>query len=216
MSEVNLLDLYPRAKRDLDHRAQVSAENRAIAKKFGKEFFDGTRDQGYGGYKYDGRWVAIVKRIKDYYKLTPKASILDVGCGKGFMLHDFRSVMPECVISGIDISQYAIENAMDDVKPFVKVANCNNLPYADKSFDLIISINTVHNLKYDECKKSIQEIERVGRKYKFIVVDAYANEEEKVRMYKWNLTAETILPVEEWKKLFKESGYSGDYYWFTP
>lgn len=216
MAEINLMDLYPRVKRDLDHRAAISAENRVIARKFGKEFFDGNRDQGYGGYRYDGRWIPIVKRMRDYYRLEDNVSILDVGCGKGFMLHDFKLAMPSCSIAGIDISVYAIENAMDDVKPFVRVANCKELPYSSKSFDFVVSINTVHNLKKDECRKAVQEIERIGRKHKFIVVDAYRNDEEKERMYKWNLTAETIMHVDDWIKFFKEAGYTGDYYWFTP
>jgi ubiquinone/menaquinone biosynthesis C-methylase UbiE len=216
MAEINLLDIYPRAKRDLDRRAAVSAETRAIAKKFEKEFFDGSRDHGYGGYKYDGRWVSIVKKMRDHYKLADNCRVLDVGCGKGFMLHDFKLVMPDCTVAGIDISNYAIENSMEDVKPFLKVANCRELAYPDKSFDCVISINTVHNLPKEECGKAIQEIERVSRGAKFIVVDAYKNEEEKVRMYKWNLTAETIMHVDDWIKFFKKIGYTGDYYWFTP
>lgn len=216
MGEVNLLDLYPRVKRDLDHRAAVSEENRKIAKRFGKEFFDGNRDQGYGGFKYDGRWVAIVKRMRDYYKLEETAGILDVGSGKGFMLHDFKLIMPKCTVAGIDISEYAIDQTMEEVKPFCRVANCKDLPYEDRSFDLVISINTVHNLKREECKRAIQEIERVGKKHMFIVVDAYKDDDEKARMYKWNLTAETILHADQWKELFEEAGYTGDYYWFTP
>lgn len=216
MPEINLLDLYPRAKRDLDHRAQVSEENRKVAKQFGLEFFDGNRDQGYGGYKYDGRWVAIAKRFKDHYGLSDTASILDVGCGKGFLLHDFKLIMPNCHIAGIDISSYAIEHAMEDVKPFLKVANCLKLPYPDKSFDFIVSINTVHNLPIEQCQQSLSEIQRVSRRAMFVVVDAYKDDDEKKRMYKWNLTAETILHADEWIKLFSRAGYTGDYYWFTP
>ena len=158
MPEINLLDFYPKVKRDLEHRAEVSAENRAIAKQFGKEFFDGTRDQGYGGYRYDGRWVPIVKRMIEHYSLPKNARILDVGCAKGFMLHDFKAALPESQIAGIDISEYAIDNALEDVKEFVQVADCRSLPYDDHSFDLVISITTVHNVVLDECKKALKEI----------------------------------------------------------
>ncbi len=216
MAEVNLLDIYPRAKRNLEHRAQVSDENRKIAKQFGKEFFDGHRDQGYGGYKYDGRWVAIVKRFQEHYHLKDNASILDVGCGKGFMLHDFKLVMPQCQVAGLDISSYAIENSMPDVKPMLTVGNCKKLPYADKSFDLVIAINTVHNLVRNECIQALSEIQRVSRGNSFVVVDAYKDEDERKRMYQWNLTAETILHADDWQKLFAEAGYTGDYFWFTP
>ncbi len=216
MAEINLLDRYPRAQRNLEERAQVSEANRKVAKQFGPEFFDGQRDQGYGGYKYDGRWVAIAKRFQQHYGLADNAAILDIGCGKGFLVHDFKLVMPNCRIAGLDISSYAIENAMPDIKPLLTVANCKSLPYADKSFDLVIAINTVHNLPYDECRQALSEIQRVSRGHAFVVVDAYKNDEEKERMFKWNLTAETILHADDWQKLFAQAGYTGDYFWFTP
>jgi ubiquinone/menaquinone biosynthesis C-methylase UbiE len=194
----------------------VSGANRAMAKQFGQDFFDGSRDVGYGGYKYDGRWVAIAKRFKEYYGLADNAAILDVGCAKGFMLHDFKALMPQAQVAGVDISSYAIDRAMEDVKPFLKVGNCKSLPFPDKSFDLVIAINTVHNLPYAECAQALSEIERVSRKHKFIVVDAYKNDEEKERMYQWNLTAETILHADDWQKLFAQAKYTGDYLWFTP
>lgn len=216
MAEVNLLDFYPKAKRNLEHRSQIADANRAIAKQFGKEFFDGTRDEGYGGYRYDGRWVPIVKRMKEYYRLPDDARILDVGCGKGFMLHDLKILMPEATVAGLDISQYAIDNAMEDMRPYVRVGDCRTLSYPDHSFDLVVSINTVHNVPYEECLQSVREIERVGRAHKFIVVDAYRNEDEHKKLMMWNLTAETILHVDAWKELFRKAGYTGDYYWFTP
>lgn len=210
------MDFYPRIKRNVEHRAKVSPKDRALARKFGKEFFDGTRNQGYGGYRYDGRWVPIVKRMIEHYSLPPNARVLDVGCGKGFMLHDFKAALSKGRFAGIDISEYAIANAMDDVKEYVEVADCRELPYDDHVFDLVVSINTIHDVPYEECKTSLKEIERVGRKHKFIVVDAYRNEEEKERIFKWNLTAETILHTKDWEKLFAEAGYTGDYYWFIP
>lgn len=216
MAEVNLMDFYPKAKRDVEHRARVNAKDRALARKFGKEFFDGTRDQGYGGYRYDGRWIPVVKRMIEHYSLSPNASILDIGCGKGFMLYDFKEALPLATLAGIDISAYAIDNAMEDIKDFVEVSDCKKLPYDNHTFDLVISINTIHDVSYKDCKKALQEIERVGRAHKFIVVDAYRNNEEKERIFKWNLTAKTILHTDDWKKLFADGGYTGDYYWFIP
>lgn len=216
MAEVNLLDHYPRATRNLTHRAAVAEANRQIAKQFGHEFFDGHRDQGYGGYRYDGRWVSVVTRMRDHYALAPDASILDVGCGKGFTLHDFKTLLPQSTVAGIDISSYAIANAMDDMRPFVQVGDCRALPFPDHAFDLVFSVNTVHNVPYDACVRAVAEIERVARNRKFIVVDAYRNEEEHRRLLQWNLTAETILHVDAWVELFAKAGYTGDYYWFTP
>ncbi len=216
--EINLLINYPKAKRNIKERgATKTEEDRAIARQFGKEFFDGERRHGYGGFSYMDRfWTPVVPTFKNHYQLTSESSILDVGAAKGFMLYDFHRLIPNLKISGIDISPYAIENAKEEVKPFLQVANAISLPYEDNSFDLVISINTVHNLEKDDLAKALQEIERVSRKNSFITVDAYRNDEEKELMYHWNLTAKTIMHVEEWKAFFNEIGYTGDYYWFIP
>jgi ubiquinone/menaquinone biosynthesis C-methylase UbiE len=185
-----------------------------IAKHFGQVFFDGDRKYGYGGYKYDGRWKSVVARFKEYYGLKDNASILDVGCGKGFMLHDFKELMPACTVAGIDISEYAIENSMPDMKPFLKIASAEKLPYPDKSFDLVISINSVHNLPQERLKIALREIERVSRGHSYITVDAWRNDEEKENLFKWVLTAESMMHVDDWEKMFDEIGYTGDYWWF--
>ena len=216
MAEINLLDLYPRSKRPIEERARlVTEEHREIARQFGKEYFDGDRLYGYGGYYYHPRfWQATVRRFHDYYRLAEDASVLDVGCAKGFMLHDFKELMPNLTIAGIDISEYAIEHAIETVKPFLRVGNARELPYEDNSFDLVISINTIHNLPLEECKQALREIQRVSRKHAFITMDAWRMEEERERMMKWNLTALTYMHVNDWKELFAEVGYMGDYYWF--
>ena len=217
MAEIDLLIDYPRPKRNLEERAsEKSEEDIRIARQFGKEFFDGPRSQGYGGYRDDGRWIPVARRIINYYGLKPGMSILDVGCAKGFALSDFLKVMPGLKVAGIDVSEYAIENSPESVRQFLKVANAKGLPFPDKSFDLVISVNTVHNLALEDCKKAISEIERVKKNFAFITLDAYRDEEEKKRMLMWNLTGLTILSVDDWKKLFEEVGYTGDYYWFIP
>ena len=216
MAEVNLLDLYPRSKRPIEERGKlVTEEHRRIARQFDKEYFDGDRLYGYGGYSYHPRfWQATVKRFRDYYRLAEDASVLDVGCAKGFMLHDFKELMPNLTIAGIDISEYAIEHAIEIVKPFLRVGNAKELLYEDNSFDLVISINTIHNLPLEECKQALREIQRVTRKHTFITMDAWRTEEERERMMKWNLTALTYMHVDDWKELFAKVGYTGDYYWF--
>jgi SAM-dependent methyltransferase len=216
--EIDLLVNYPKTKRNLDERlASKNEVDRAIARQFGREFFDGDRNQGYGGFKYMSRfWQPVIPTFKDYWQLTGSSSLLDVGCAKGFMLHDLKELIPGITVKGIDISQYAIDQAMEDIKSHVQVSNATHLPFADKSFDVVISINTVHNLERVECGLALQEIERVSRGKSFITVDAFRNDEEKERMHAWNLTAKTIMSVDEWIAFFKEVGYTGDYFWFIP
>lgn len=216
--EIDLLVNYPKTKRNLEERAAEKSEaDRIIARQFGKDFFDGNRRHGYGGFNYMPKfWQPVVPTFQEYWKLNSQSSLLDVGCGKGFMLYDIKEAIPGISIAGIDISSYAIENAMDDVKPFLKISNAIKLPYPDKSFDVVISINTIHNLERNECAIALQEIERVSRGKSFITVDAYRNDIEKERMYAWNLTAKTIMSVDEWILFFKEVGYTGDYFWFIP
>lgn len=216
--EIDLLKNYPKANRDLSERLANKTERvRQIARKFGKDFFDGDRDYGYGGFNYSPRfWEPVVPTFKEHFQISKENSVLDVGCAKGFMMFDFSRLIPGLTIKGIDISQYAIENAMEEMKPHVQVANAKCLPFDNDSFDFVISINTIHNLERSECALAVREIERVSRLGSFITVDAYRSEEEKERMFAWNLTAKTIMSVEEWEYFFKELDYTGDRFWFLP
>lgn len=216
--EINLLSKYPKSKRNLDERSAVKNEKiRSIARKFGKEFFDGDRNYGYGGFNYHPKfWQPVVPDFINYWKLDDNKSLLDVGCAKGFMLYDLKSKIPGLKIQGIDVSNYAIKNSKEEVRQYLSVANATNLPFPDNSFDVVISINTIHNLDEENCGKALREISRVSKKNSFITVDAYRNEIEREQMLKWNLTAETIMSVDKWKEFFKKHGYDGDYYWFIP
>ena len=216
--EINLMKNYPKTKRDpLSRAAEKIDEDRIIARRFDKDFFDGDRKVGYGGFNYHPRfWQPVVPTFQRHYNLTSKSSILDVGSGKGFMMYDFSLLIPGITVKGIDISKYAIENTIEEMKQYVQVANAISLPFPDNSFDLVISINTVHNLEKEECGIALQEIDRVSRDSSFVVVDAYCTEEGKKLMYAWNLTGMTIMHIDEWKKFFNEIVYTGDYYWFMP
>lgn len=216
--EIDLMVNYPRTKRDVKERGNTKTEeDRNLARQFGREFFDGDRRHGYGGFYYHPRfWQPVIPTFQKHFSLTNSSKILDVGCAKGFMLHDFMELVPGVKVSGVDVSSYAIENALESVRSHLKVADVRNLPFKDRSFDLVISINTVHNLDGDDLVKALQEIERVAKGKSFITIDAYRNDEEKEAMLAWNLTAKTILHVDEWKALFQKVGYTGDYYWFMP
>lgn len=216
--EIDLLVNYPKAKRNLDERAaSKTEEDRAIARQFGKDFFDGDRRHGYGGFNYMPRfWQPVVPTLKEHFALDAGSSLLDVGCAKGFMLHDLAELIPGITVAGIDVSAYAIEHAIEDMKPFVQVADARELPFPDKSFDVVISINTIHNLERADLAQALREIERVARRGAFVTVDAYRDEDERQRMMAWNLTAKTIMHVDEWVAFFDECGYTGDYFWFIP
>ena len=215
---IDLLKNYPKTRRNVKERGATKTNaHREIARQFGKEFFDGDRKYGYGGFSYQEKfWSPVVPTFQEFYRLTKSDSVLDVGCAKGFMLYDFQRLIPGLKVAGVDISEYAIDNALIDIRRCVQVANATCLPYEDDSFDLVISVNTIHNLEVGELVRALQEIERVSRRNSFVTVDAYNSDEEKEAMYAWNLTAKTILSVAEWKTLFWDAGYTGDYYWFTP
>jgi|TARA_B110000881_G_C18416815_1_gene433877 ubiquinone/menaquinone biosynthesis C-methylase UbiE len=216
--EIDLLEKYPKAKRDLNAREQTKSEKvREIARKFEKDFFDGGREYGYGGFNYNEKyWIEVVKDFQKYWKLDSNSKVLDVGCAKGFMIYDIMKLIPEIKVKGIDISKYAIENSKEEVKEYLMVGDAKNLPFEDNEFDVVISINSIHNLDIENCGKALREIERVSKKNSFITVDAYRDDNEKKRMEAWNLTAKTIMSVEDWKYFFKKNNYSGDFFWFIP
>jgi len=241
MREIDLLR-GPKVRKDFKENWRTE-ENRKIAKRFDKEFFDGDRINGYGGYIYDGRWKKVVNDLKEIYGINSESSVLDIGCAKGFLLYDLQDMIPRIKVSGIDISEYAVNHAMDGfgnyminhkinkenpkkleeiarkkVLPFMIIGSADKLPYADNSFDVVLNINTIHNLPKKKCKIALQEMIRVCRNKKdmFIQVDSYRNDEEKKRMkLSWNLTALTIMYTNDWLKFFKQEGYDGDYFWTT-
>lgn len=203
-----------------DYLARVTQRDKAevaeLAIQYDYDYWDGSRETGYGGYKYDGRWRKVADAMVAAYGIKPGMRVLDVGSGKGFLLHDFKEAVPGIEISGIDISKYAIEHSMDDVKPFVQLANANKLPFPDKHFDLVISITTLHNLYNYDLHAALKEIERVSRGGKYICVEAYRNEREKVNLMYWQLTCRAFHTPQEWEFIFEQAGYTGDheFIWF--
>jgi SAM-dependent methyltransferase len=216
MVEVNLMDCYPRSRRPVAARGEhVSEAMRDAARRFGESYFDGDRLTGYGGYRYDPRfWTATVRRFRDHYDLPQDARILDIGCAKGFMIRDFKALLPRADIRGVDVSTYAIAHADPAARPFVAVASADSLPFADASFDLVISINCIHSLPYDRCLRALREMQRVSRGRSFLTVDAWRDDLEMARLLQWNLTGQTFFHVDRWKEIFLEVGYTGDYWWF--
>jgi SAM-dependent methyltransferase len=213
VAEINLLARYPRAKRNLVARKLGQADNRLIARQFGREYFDGTRDQGYGGYRYDGRWLPIARDIVAHYRLAPGDRVLDIGCAKGFLMRDLMAVVPGLDVWGLEISSYAIESCHPDARGRIVRGTAQRLPFASNSFAAAICINVIHNLHYDACVEAVREIERAAPGRGYIQVDAYRNDNERDIFLDWVLTADTFGKPEMWRELFERAGYSGDYYW---
>ena len=221
--EIDLLAKYPRTTRDIETRgATKTLEDIAIARKFGVDFFDGDRRYGYGGYSPDAdRWRGVVDDIiLEYGEIN---SFLDIGCGKGGLVRAVKDRLPRCLAHGVDISNYAITAGKEAHKGVIHRQDLRTLdvrdlagePYTYQRYDLVVSINTIHNLPRFGCLRALDNIQAIGKRA-FVMVDAYKTVEEEQRLRDWNLTALTLLHVDDWLKLFSEAGYAGDYGWWLP
>ncbi len=183
-----------------------------VAGRFGAEYWDGERRYGYGGYRYDGRWRGIAEKLVGRYALRAGARVLDVGCGKGYLLHELAAVVPGLEVRGLDVSAYALAAAKEEVKPFLQLGTAAQLPFADESFDLVVSLGTLHNLALADLWAALGEIERVGRgANKYVMVESYRNEREKMNLLYWQLTCKSFYAVADWEWLYARVGYRGDY-----
>ena len=206
--------LHRRTKRDYIGRV-VSSDKAAcaeVAKRYGRDYWDGERRHGYGGYAYDGRWRPVAEAMAKHYDLRPAHRVLDVCCGKGYLLYEFAQAVPGLAIAGIDISKYAISHAKDEVRPFLQVGHAKSLPYPDRAFDLVVSLGGLHNLPIKELFDAIREIERVGKgRKKYIMVESWRNERERANLLYWQLTCESFHDVENWEWIYRQCDYQGDW-----
>ncbi|MDF1756998.1 MAG: class I SAM-dependent methyltransferase [Legionellaceae bacterium] len=214
MQEINLLQSLPNTKRNIQAR-QVGKDLDVIkvAKQFGEMYFDGPRTYGYGGYRYDGRWISVAKDIVKHFNLGPGSKVLDVGCAKGFLVKDLMIVCPDLEVYGLDISEYALKNCEPEVSGRLHLGSADNLPFPDNSFDAVISINTIHNFSRHGAIKALSEMQRVSKGGCFVQVDSYHTVEQKELFEDWVLTAEFHDYPDEWMSVFNDAGYKGDYYW---
>jgi protein-L-isoaspartate(D-aspartate) O-methyltransferase len=206
-------NLHNRTRRNYLERVTEfdKAECAVVAKRYGRDYWDGERQYGYGGYRYDGRWLPVAQAMAQHYGLKRGDRILDIGCGKAYLLYEFTRAVPGVEVAGIDISDYAIANAKEEVRPFLQVGTAAKLPYPDRHFDFVVSLTTFHNLKIDGLFAALAEAERVGRSGKYIMIESYRNEREKMNLLYWQLTCESFYSPEEWQWLMTKAGYSGDY-----
>jgi SAM-dependent methyltransferase len=198
-----------------DYIARVIQHDKArcaeVAGRFDRDYWDGERQFGYGGYVYDGRWRTIAQQLVDHYDLKAGMRVLDVGCGKGFLLYELTQVAPGIEVAGVDISEYGIANAKPEIQAALQIADAASLPFADKSFDFVLSLATLHNLAIAKLWSAVAEIERVARGHKYIMIESYRNEREKANLLYWQLTCKSFYSVEDWEWLYRKVGYSGDY-----
>ncbi len=190
---------YPKAK---------AAE---LAKQWGFDYWDGDRRINYGGYKYiPGRWAPVAKAMVEHYDLKAGNRVLDIGCGKGFQMFELTQFLPGLEVRGLDVSNYAIEQAHPEVKHLIDNGSAIQLPYPDKSFDLVFSINTLHNLHNSDLDLALREMERVGKE-KYLCVESYRTEQEKTNLLYWQVTCEQFNSPADWEWWFRQCRYSGDY-----
>lgn len=214
MAEVDLLRSLPKPKRNIQKRLEAKDPAVvAIAKQYGEMYWDGPREYGYGGYSYDGRWRSVARDIIDNYNLKPGMKVLDIGCGKGFLVKDLMLECPGLEVFGLDISAYAITTAPRELVGRIHLGTAEKLPFADDSFDCVISLNTIHNFPRPRAVNAIAQMERVSKGCSFLVVDSYLTQEQKEIFESWVLTAEFHDFPDGWLQVFKEAGYQGDWNW---
>lgn len=215
MREINLLEKLPSGKkRDVNARAIAKNDDVIrISREYGFHYFDGPREYGYGGYRYDGRWIPVAADMVKHFDLKPGDRVLDVGCAKGFLVKDFMKACPGLEAFGLDISHYALMHCEPEVIGRLHLGNAMDLPFPDNSFKAVISLNTVHNLDRDKCIVALKEIQRLSGGRAYVQVDSYRTPEERQRFLDWVLTAHYHEYPDGWRKTFAEAGYTGDYNW---
>ncbi|MFH1798611.1 MAG: class I SAM-dependent methyltransferase [Candidatus Omnitrophota bacterium] len=213
MREFNALKDYPQPKEPRYVGSNIrTIKNRMIASYRDERYYDGDRNNGYGGFEYDGRWKNIVKSMVKEYGLTKDSTLLQVGCEKGFLLHDFDEYFPTMKIKGAEMSDYAILHSMPSVKKHIVKTNYNKLPFKNKEFDFVVAIGVVYTLTLRDAISCLKEIQRVGKGKSFITLGAYKDERGRRLFTSWSVLGSTILHVDEWVEVLKESGYTGDYH----
>jgi SAM-dependent methyltransferase len=214
MQQIDFIQtLSASTKRDYVQRVVENdkAECAAVAKQWGYDYWDGDRKYGYGGMRYDGRWRSVAEAMVEHYGLTPQDRILDIGCGKAYLLYEFTQVLPGVTVAGLDVSTYGLENAKEEVRPFLQSGSATALPYETDSFDFVFSLATFHNLEIGDLFSALREMQRVGRGAKYVMVESWRSEREKANLLYWQLTCESFHSVDAWKWIFTEAGYDGDY-----
>lgn len=205
---------YFKKKNKVNRVVTRKLKNKLIAWELEKEYYDGDRNNGYGGFSYDGRWLKLLPAFIKRYKLNNNSKILDLGCKKGFIMKDLKILLPGAKIYGIEDHKYPIINAEREIKKNIIYSNYYNIPFKKNYFDLVIGFSSIYKYNFQDVVKTIREINRVSRK-SFFTIASYSNKKEREIFEKWTLLGTTILSKKEWLELFKFLKYEGDYYFTT-
>lgn len=214
MAYIDFLALLPKPK-NLDYFSRLPGPDKAadirLAKQYGHDYWDGDRRHGFGGYRYDGRWRPVAQAMAEQYALKPGQRVLDIGCGRAFLLYELAQAVPGLCVTGVDASAYSVATAKSEVRPMLLQARAEQLPFTDGSFDLVLCLNTLQNLYCQDLEKALRELARVGRGKSYVNVESYRSEEEKVHLFCWTLTGECFFTPEEWNWWFALTRYEGDH-----
>jgi len=189
--------------------------NRMAAFRLDHEYYDGDRNNGYGGFRYDGRWLKILPTVIERYQLNAGSSVLDLGCKKGFFLHDLKELLPGVRFKGVENHQYPLDHAVASVREDLVLAPYQELPFRDHEFDFVMGFAAIYMLNLRDVMACLREIQRVGKGRSYISVGAYRTDEERNLFLDWTLLGTTVLHVDEWLQVFQETGYTGDYFCTT-
>ena len=205
---------YFKKKNKVNRVVKRKLKNKLIAWELEKEYYDGDRNNGYGGFSYDGRWLKLLPDFIKRYKLNNNSKILDLGCKKGFIMKDLKILLPGAKVYGIEDHKYPIKNAEKEIKKNIIFSNYYEIPFKKNYFDLVIGFSSIYKYNFQDVVKTIREINRVSRK-SFFTVASYSNRKEKEIFDRWTLLGTTILSKKEWLELFRLLKYKGDYYFTT-
>lgn len=213
MGFIDFMSLLPKG-RPPDHFSRPfdaqRPERMRRASLYNFDYWDGDRQYGFGGFRYDDRWRKVALAMAEHYKLKTGSTVLDVGCGRAFLLYELTLAVPGLIIAGVDGSSYSVTTAKSEIRHRLALARAENLPFHDRSFDLVLCLNVLHNLSCRDLEKALRELTRVGRA-SYVTVESYRNEEEKARLLAWSLTGVGYYKTDDWLWWFSKTGYCGDY-----
>ena len=215
MKKISLFENYSKNinQRLLYRNARELISNKYIASLKGKDFYDGHRDQGMGGYKYDKRWSNVAFKLVEFFKLDNNSKILLVNAAKGYLLYELKKILPKAEIYGLEESKYAISKSKKEIKKYMMFHEGYKISFKNNYFDFIFAPGYIYEFSLKDIIKSLQELKRVSlnKKNIYITLGSYFNMSSFNKMKHWSLLGTTILKENEWEYILKKLNYKGYY-----